>query len=124
MATRTGDLGLLQKAESVCDQIWEAIRSWDRFNLEVVGSQMIRAADSIGANIAESHGRYHYGEKIQFLLYARGSLAETQYWLRRSQQRSLMIPAACQQLDQNLEALAKEINGYVNYLRNQRTNSK
>lgn len=124
MATRTGDLGLLQKAEGVCDQIWEATRSWERFNLEVVGSQMIRAADSIGANIAESHGRYHYGEKIQFLLYARGSLTETQFWLRRCQQRNLMLPTTCQQLDQILEELAKEINGYVNYLRNQRTNNK
>ena len=123
MATRTGDLGLLQKAEGVCDQIWEATRSWDRFNLEVVGSQMIRAVDSIGANIAESHGRYHYGEKIQFLLYARGSLTETQYWLRRCQQRNLMTPAICQELDEKLESLAKDINGYVNYLRNRRTNN-
>lgn len=124
MATRTADLGLLQKAEGVCDQIWETTHSWDRFNLEVMGSQVIRAADSIGANIAESHGRYHYGEKIQFLLYARGSLTETQYWLRRCEQRNLMLPTTCQQLDQILEELAKEINGYVNYLRNQRTNNK
>ncbi len=123
MATRTGDLGYLQKAEWVCDQIGDATRSWNRFNLEVVGSQMIRTADSVGANMAESHGRHRYGEKIQFLLYARGSLTETQYWLRRCQQRNLMPPTACQQMDQTLEELAKEINGYINYLRNNRTNN-
>ena len=91
--------------------------------MEVMGSQTIRAADSIGANIAESHGRYHYGEKIQFLLYARGSLTETQYWLRRCLRRNLMTPAICQELDEMLESLAKDINGYVNYLRNRRTNN-
>jgi four helix bundle protein len=123
MATRTGDLELVQKAEAICDLVWETVKNWERFNLEVMGSQTIRAADSIGANIAESHGRYHYGEKIQFLLYARGSLTETQYWLRRCLRRNLMTPAICQELDEKLESLAKDINGYVNYLRNRRTNN-
>ena len=123
MATRTGDLELVQKAEAICDQVWETVKNWERFNLEVMGSQVIRSADSIGANIAESHGRYHYGEKIQFLLYARGSLTETQYWLRRCLRRNLMTPATCQKLDEKLESLAKDINGYVNYLRNRRTNN-
>ncbi|NIP22782.1 MAG: four helix bundle protein, partial [Phycisphaerae bacterium] len=31
-----------------------------------VGKQLVRAADSIGANIVEAYGRYHYGKKLQF----------------------------------------------------------
>jgi four helix bundle protein len=107
MATRTGDLELVQMAEAICDRVWEAVKKWDRFNLEDMGSQVIRSADSIGANTAESHGRYHYGEKIQFLLYARGSLTETQYWPRRCLQRNLMTPAVCKELDEKLEIFAK-----------------
>jgi four helix bundle protein len=94
----------------------------DRYDREVIGSQLIRSADSIGANIAESHGRYHYGEKIQFLYYARGSLTETQYWLRRCSSRQLLPIDECQSRIADLEDLARQINGYTNYLRNKRAN--
>ena len=81
MATKMEDLELLQKAEAICEGIWTLTAAFGRFEREVMGSQLIRAADSIGANIAESYGRFHAaianGEKIQFLYYARGSLFET-----------------------------------------------
>ena len=40
-------------------------------------SQMRRAANSIGANIAEAFGRQHMKDKINFYIYARGSACET-----------------------------------------------
>ncbi|GIV44793.1 MAG: hypothetical protein KatS3mg035_1916 [Bacteroidia bacterium] len=33
-----------------------------------MGDQFVRATDSIGANIAEGYGRFHYLEKLKFLL--------------------------------------------------------
>ncbi len=39
-----------------------------------LGVQLIRAADSVGANIAESTGRWHEPDKRRLLLIARGSL--------------------------------------------------
>jgi four helix bundle protein len=120
MATSLEDFELLRQSENVCDEIWELIKNWHRFDREVVGSQLVRAADSIGANIAESHGRYHYGEKIQFLLYARGSLTEAQYWLRRCSARNLIPADECDKQIAELEALARNMNGYTNYLRRKR----
>ena len=74
MATKFEDLRILQAAEEIADGVWKQVTEWDDFDRDVVGKQMARAADSIGAYIAESYGRYHYGEKLQFLYYARGSL--------------------------------------------------
>lgn len=122
MATSLENFELLRQAERVCDGIWERIKAWQRFDREVIGSQLARSADSVGANIAESHGRYHYGEKIQFLLYARGSLTETQYWPRRCSSRNLMPADECRSRIGELEELARNINGYTNYLRNKRVN--
>ncbi len=92
MGTAFEDLRVLQSAEEVADGIWGQVVEWKSFAKDVVGGQLARAADSIGANIAESFGRFHYGEKLQFLYYARGSLFETKYWLNRALKRKLMMP--------------------------------
>ena len=74
MVLRFEELRVLQAAEAVADGIWRQVVRWDRFARDVVGGQLAKAADSIGANTAEAYGRFHYGEKLQFLYYARGSL--------------------------------------------------
>jgi len=73
------NLEIFQLAEQICDRFYELIQTWKTFDQETVGIQLVRAADSIGANLAESYGRYHYGEKLNFLYYARGSLYETKF---------------------------------------------
>ncbi len=84
MALKFEELRVLQAAEAVADGIWRQVVRWGSFARDTVGKQMARAGDSIGANIAEAYGRFHYGEKLQFLYYARGSLFETKYWLNNT----------------------------------------
>jgi four helix bundle protein len=36
--------------------------------------QIIRCSRSIGNNIAEGHGRFHYQDNVRFCIIARGSL--------------------------------------------------
>jgi four helix bundle protein len=84
----------------------------------------VRTVDSIGANIAESYGRYAYGDKIQFLLYARGSLFETKFWLCRMLRRNLVTVEQVEKAAQQLDLLAKEINGFVRKLRSQKSAGK
>jgi four helix bundle protein len=47
----------------------------------VLARQIITAATSIGANIAEGHGRYTLGAHGNHLSIAKGSAAETDSWL-------------------------------------------
>lgn len=48
---------------------------------DILASQVIRSAASIGANIAEGFGRYKGKEYQRFLQVALGSANETDYWL-------------------------------------------
>jgi len=44
---------------------------------------LIKAVDSVAANISEGFGRYHYKEAKHFSYYSRGSLYETKTWLTK-----------------------------------------
>ena len=48
---------------------------------DILFSQILRSASSIGANIIEGYGRNNPKEYKQFLGIARGSCLETEYWL-------------------------------------------
>lgn len=59
-------------AEELADLIWGIVRKWDRLSTDTIGKQIIRAADSIGANIAEGTGRGSYRDNRRFVRIARG----------------------------------------------------
>ncbi len=120
MATSLEELRVLQAASEIADEFWRKVVQWDAFAREVVGGQLTRAADSIGANIAEAYGRFHYGEKIQFLYYSRGSLFETKYWLNRALARKLMPLSEAQGFAIRLTDLARQLNAFADSLKSQR----
>lgn len=62
-------------------KVWEIVMKWDYFSKEVMGKQMVKAADSVAANIGEGFGRFRYREYKNFGYYAKGSLFETKVWL-------------------------------------------
>ncbi len=121
MATPLEDLRILQNIEEVADSVWHVVASWGNFERDTIGKQLVRAVDSIGANVAESYGRFHYGEKIQFLYYGRGSLFETKYWLNRSYARQLIHEAQLQQYAQQLNKIGRQLNTFAQSLKQQRT---
>ncbi len=53
-------LDVYRLAEKIADEIWNIVSDWDEFAKNTVGKQAVRAADSIGANIAEGDGRGSY----------------------------------------------------------------
>ena len=124
MATSFEDLRILKVAEENADKIWKQVVQWDEFARDVVGKQMARAVDSLGANIAESFGRFNFGEKLQFLYYARGSLFETKYWLNRAKVRELMSSSDVQEYIARLTDIAKQLNAFAESLRSQRSSGK
>ena len=111
------DSRLYQGAEKLADEVWNVISDWKTFPKETVGKQLTRAADSVGANIAESSGRYHPGDVIRFLHYARGSLKETRYWLRRARARQLMSKAEFDSFFRDVDQVGRELNGYISFQR-------
>jgi len=118
------DLQVLKAAEAIADSIWKKVVEWNEFAKDVIGKQITRSADSIGANIAESVGRYNFGEKLQFLYYARGSLFETKYWLNRIKERGLMNVGDVQNYVNDLTALARQLNSFASGLKTVRADQK
>ncbi len=119
MATALEDLRILRTAEAVADAVWKQVVQWDEFARDVVGKQLTKATDSIGANIAEAFGRFNYGEKIQFLYYSRGSLFETKYWLNRALARSLMLSSEVADYASRLTDLARQLNAFADSIKSQ-----
>ena len=119
MALKFEELKILQTSEDIADGIWKEILQWKPFVRDVVGKQLARSADSIGANIAEAYGRFHYDEKVQFLYYARGSLFETKYWLNRVKERQLMTENQVKDYGTRLSELARQLNTFISELKTQ-----
>ena len=117
MSATFENLQILKSAEEVGDSIWKQVVKWNEFSRDTVGKQLARSADSIGANIAESFGRFNFGEKIQFLYYARGSLFETKYWLNRVETRNMMNTNEVKEYSKQLTELAKQLNTFTSGLK-------
>jgi len=57
---RLEELEVYQLSEQLADLIWEICSSWEWFAKDTIGKQLVRSADSIGANIAEGFGRFSF----------------------------------------------------------------
>jgi four helix bundle protein len=120
MATGLEDLKVLQAAEKVADKVWAEVSLWNLFARDVVGKQLARAVDSIGANIAEAFGRFHYGDKLNFLYFARGRVFETKYWLNRGLERKLLSAIQVEAYATQLTTIARQLNAFANNLKSQK----
>jgi len=73
------DLEIYNLALDLSEEVWEIYNSLTNDLKYNIGSQVIRAVDSIGANIAEGYGRFYYKDSIRFYYNARGSLWESKH---------------------------------------------
>jgi four helix bundle protein len=107
------DLRVYRLAEKLADQIWDAVALWESFAKDTLGEQLTRAADSIGANIAEGAGRGSYKENRRYVRIARGSLNEVKHFLRRAYRRNLIDEERVAQVKPLLDDLAPMLNAYL-----------
>jgi four helix bundle protein len=107
------NLRVYQLAEQLADLIWDMVMVWGNFARDTVGKQIVRAADSIGANISEGAGRGSYQDNRRFVRIARGSLNETRHWLRRAFKRKLLTEAQVDQLRPLVDELSPKLNAYL-----------
>ena len=53
-------------AEEIADIVWDIVIKWDWLPKDTVGKQLIKSADSVGANIAEGTGRGSFADNRRF----------------------------------------------------------
>ena len=114
VSQRFQDLKVYRLAEDLSEEIWKIVRQWQPLEKDTVGKQIISSADSIGANIAEGLGRGSFQDNKRFVKIARGSLYETQHWLRRAYYRQLLTQEQLNRLKQLVDELAPKLNAYLN----------
>ena len=75
-----------QKARQVVKAVNALVKSWPTtMQAQEISRQLFRSADSVGANIAEGHGRHQDTEYIHYLIISQGSANETEHWLHTAQ---------------------------------------
>ncbi|CAG5071752.1 hypothetical protein DYBT9623_03743 [Dyadobacter sp. CECT 9623] len=117
------DLQIYQLSMELSDRIWNVVQEWSTFSRDTIGKQLVRAADSIGANIAEGFGRYHFKENMNFCFYSRGSLYETKTWLTKARSRNLIDPEIFKYLVNLCDTLSLKLNNYIKTIGKTNTSS-
>jgi four helix bundle protein len=97
------------RSVELADELRNRVLTWPSFDRWSVGIQLVRSADSIGANIAEGSGRHSSRDEMRFLLIARGSALETEHWVDRALARGLLD-------DEHLRTAAREVGRLINGL--------
>ncbi len=105
-------LDVYKLAEKLSDEIWTVVTGWGYFSRDTVGRQLLRAAYSIGANIAEGTGRGSFVDNRRFIRNARGSLNETRHWLRRAHRRGLLGEDAVARIRPTIDELSLKLSAY------------
>ena len=108
------DLEIYKLAEDLAGWIYDLTDKFpsdEKFN---VISQLRRAVTSVGANIAEGYGRFHYKENIQFCRQARGSLVEIKHFMLFSKKRNYITENILNHFLSKYKQLQIKINNYIN----------
>lgn len=102
-------LRIYKTAAKISDEISRIVSGWSDFHKTTLGSQLVRAADSIANNISEGYGRVSTGERVQFFMYADGSNSEVRNCLARAVERGLIERAEADLLIEALRNLSIQI---------------
>lgn len=95
------------------EKVWAIVLKWDWFTKDTIGKQLVKAVDSVAANLSEGFGRYHYNEAKHFSYYSRGSLYETKTWITKAYNRKLIAENDFTEFISTIDILGIKLNNYI-----------
>lgn len=107
------ELQIYQLSMTMAEEVWNIVINWDYFPKDTVGKQLIKAVDSVAANLSEGFGRFFYKEEKQFCYYSRGSLFETKTWLTKSYNRNLIKEEDYKLFLKAIKNIGIKLNNYI-----------
>lgn len=111
------ELEVWKQARNIRKNIRDLI---NRFPIEEkfrLTDQVIRSSRSVGNNIAEGHGRFHYQDNIRFCMIARGSLSETLDHLIIAYDECFISKEEFKLLKENIDLCTMKLNAYISHLK-------
>ncbi len=119
------ELLFYQKARQAVVGVNDLIKGWPKtMQVQEVSRQLFRASTSIGANIAEGHGRHEGAEYIHYLIIAQGSANETDHWLQTALDIGLGPEEKIQALVEQNNEVRRMLTSSINTLKAKRNGRK
>jgi len=107
------ELNVYNLSMEMGEKVWKIVVGWNYFEKDTIGKQLVRAVDSVAANLSEGFGRYHYKETINFGYYSRGSLYETKTWLTKACNRKLLKEEDFNKFMREIDNIGVKLNNYI-----------
>jgi len=109
------DLEIYKLARQLSELGWQFYNLLDWQKKKIIGDQFIEATDSVGANIAEGYGRFHYLDRIKFFYNSRASLQEcSNHWLELLKERNMITLQNYEQFKKISAVLSIKLNNFIN----------
>jgi four helix bundle protein len=105
-------LEVYQKALAFAERVSNLTTDFPRGSW-YVADQLNRASLSISLNIAEGNGRWTEADRKNFFGIARGSVHECVPLIELCRRKGLIEEAACGELKEELQAIAKMLSGLI-----------
>lgn len=118
------DLNCWKACRDVRKYVMELIKKFPSDEKYALVDGMRRASRSTTENIAEGFGRYHFQENIQFCRQSRGSLHELIDQLITALDEEYITKHEYTEGKVLINKALGLLNGYINYLRRVKSNSK
>ncbi len=108
------NLEVYQLARLLSKTAWEVYQSLNWQDKKIMGDQFIESVDSVGANIAEGYGRFHYLDKIKFYYNSRASLLESCiHWLELLNERGKIAQNQFNGMKETFDKLSMKLNNFI-----------
>jgi len=108
------NLEVYQLSRKLSTIAWEIFCRMDFFDKKHIGDQFLRSVDSIGANIAEGYGRFHYLDKVKFYYNSRASHYEAfTHWLELMSEREKISNDEFEIISQVAFKLQVKLNNFI-----------
>jgi len=117
------DLDVWQLCREVRMKLTKVVKDFPQEERYRLSDQILRAARSVTANLAEGYGRFYYQENIQFCRQSRGSLYELLDHLTVARDDGLITEERFGEYRQDILKAVTLVNGYIRYLNGAKTRS-
>ena len=108
------DLEVYKLAKELSRIGWEIYQDLNWQTRKIMGDQFIESVDSVGANIAEGYGRFHYLDRIKFYYNSRASLIEcNDHWIELLKERKKIDDKKYKKFKKVAENLSIKLNNFI-----------
>ena len=108
------NIEVYQLSRKLSSIAWEIFCRMDFIDKKHMGDQFLRSVDSIGANIAEGYGRFHYLDKVRFYYNSRASHYEAfTHWLELLSEREKISKVEFESISATALKLQVKLNNFI-----------